>query len=181
MAFSPLQSLLNALRINVYLVETGMRIQVKISLVLSTILVLIPTYVFAAQFKVIRVYDGDTITAEMSGFKVRVRLVGIDAPETSKKRGEEGQPYSQKAKEHLAGLILNKMVTIISYDLDRYNRVLGEIFQDGKNINLEMVKAGLAEVYTGKPAKGLDMEPYRQAEAEAKKARLEMWSQYSDS
>ena len=38
-----------------------------------------------------------------------------------------------------------------------------------------MVKAGLAEVYRGRAAKGLDMEPYRNAE-EAKRAKHNMWS-----
>jgi len=41
--------------------------------------------------------------------------------------------------------------------------------------NLEMVKAGLAEVYRGTPAKGQNMEPYWKAEGEAKKAGKGMW------
>ena len=44
-------------------------------------------------------------------------------------------------------------------------------------MNLEMVKVGLAEVYRGKPASGLDINPYWKAEAEAKKAGINMWSQ----
>lgn len=46
---------------------------------------------------------------------------------------------------------------------------------DGKNVNLEMVQAGLAEVYRGKPASGLDMEPYWKAEGDAKVAKRGMW------
>jgi len=46
---------------------------------------------------------------------------------------------------------------------------------DGKNVNLEMVQAGLAEVYRGKPASGLDMEPYWKAEGEAKAAQRGIW------
>ena len=57
-----------------------------------------------------------------------------------------------------------------------YGRTLGVVFVDGKNVNLEMIKAGLAEVYRGPAAKGLDLEPYRQAEAEAKKNGIGMWS-----
>jgi micrococcal nuclease len=45
-----------------------------------------------------------------------------------------------------------------------------------KNINLEMVKAGLAEVYRGKPPKGFDPAPYRNAEKVAKEAKMGMWS-----
>jgi micrococcal nuclease len=44
-----------------------------------------------------------------------------------------------------------------------------------KNVNIEMIKAGLAEVYRGKPAAGLDMEPYWKAEEEAKAAKRGMW------
>jgi endonuclease YncB( thermonuclease family) len=40
----------------------------------------------------------------------------------------------------LDGLILNKAVDIQGYGLGRYNRILGVIYLDGNNINLEMVK-----------------------------------------
>jgi endonuclease YncB( thermonuclease family) len=53
---------------------------------------------------------------------------------------------------------------------------LGEVFVDGNNVNLEMVKAGLAEVYRGKPAPGQDVRPYWKAEEEARKAGKGMWS-----
>lgn len=43
-------------------------------------------------------------------------------------------------------------------------------------MNLEMVKVGLAEVYRGKPPKGLDLKPYWDAESAAKKAGVGMWS-----
>jgi micrococcal nuclease len=130
----------------------------------------------AAQFKVTRVYDGDTVKAEGYDIEIKVRLLGIDAPETSKSKRDPGQPYSQQAKKHLAGLILNKVVEIKGYGLGPYNRILGVIYLDGKNINLEMVKAGLAEVYQGKPPKGFDSKPYLQAEKEAKAAKRGMWS-----
>jgi endonuclease YncB( thermonuclease family) len=55
---------------------------------------------------------------------------------------------------------LNKSVDVKSFGTDRYDRTLGVVFVKGININLEMVKAGLAEVYRGRPAKGMDMDPY---------------------
>jgi endonuclease YncB( thermonuclease family) len=73
-------------------------------------------------------------------------------------------------------LVLNKSVDVKSFSTDRYGRTLGVVFVDGKNVNLEMIKAGLAEVYRGKPAPGLDLEPYWNAEVEAKKANVGMWS-----
>lgn len=148
----------------------------KIILCAVVFIFLIPALSCAGQFKVIRVTEGDTLEAESGGYTVTVRLVGIDAPETSKEKGQAGQPFSQKSRTHLMRLVLDKVVEVDGYGLDRYSRVLGIVYVDGKNVNLEMVKEGLAEVYRGPPAKGLEMEPYRQAEAEAKKADRGMWS-----
>ena len=116
---------------------------------------------FAGQHKVTRVTDGDTIQVIADGTKTIVRLVGIDAPEVSRPKNQPGQPFSQQSTKHLAGLALNKVVDIKSYGLDRYGRTIGEVFVDGKSVNFEMVKAGLAEVYRGTPVKGQNMEAER--------------------
>jgi endonuclease YncB( thermonuclease family) len=50
------------------------------------------------------------------------------------------------------------------------------VYVNGANANLEMVKAGLAEVYRGKPAPGFDNDPYLEAEKEARKTAHGMWS-----
>ena len=71
---------------------------------------------------------------------------------------------------------MNKYVDVVSYGDDRYGRTLGVVYADGKNVNLEMVKSGLAEVYRGRPAKGFDNDPYENAEKEARAAGLGMWS-----
>ena len=129
------------------------------------------------KFKVIKVYDGDTFVAEGHSIKIMARLVGIDAPETANKRKQKPeQPYSQSAEKYLAKMVLNKMVWIKSYGMEHYNRLLTEVFTDNKNVNLELVKAGFAEVYNGKIPKGFDVAPYREAEAKAKKSRKGIWS-----
>ncbi len=64
-----------------------------------------------------------------------------------------GQSFSQAAPKHLAGLFLNKPVEIKSHDIDRYGRTLGVVYCKGTNVNLEMIKAGLAGLNSGKPAK----------------------------
>ena len=129
----------------------------------------------AGQFKVTRVTDGDTINVVGNGKKEIIRLVGIDAPEKSRRKHEPGQPFSQKSTKYLASIVLNKMVDIKSYGQDRYNRTLGIVYVNGINVNLEMVKAGLAEVYRGRPAPGFDNNPYREAEKEARQANRGMW------
>ena len=149
----------------------------RIIAALITVLVIFPNLSIAAQFKVVRVYDGDSITAKTDEEKIKVRLVGIDAPEKSRKKREPGQPFSQKATKYLASLVLKKAITIKEYGTDRYGRILGLVFINGTNVNLEMVKAGFAEVYRGKHATGFDPKIYQYAEAEAKKEKRGMWVQ----
>lgn len=130
----------------------------------------------AGQYKVTRVYDGDTILCVGNDTTLKVRLVGIAAPETSKNKRDLGQPYSQQAKKYLTDLVLNKNVDVKGYGVDKYNRLLGAMFQDSKNINLEMIKESLAEVYRGKPPKGFNIDLYNAAEKGTKEASKGMWS-----
>jgi micrococcal nuclease len=130
----------------------------------------------AAQYEVTRVYDGDTVLCKMDSISIKVRLVGIDAPETSKSKRDPGQPFSQQAMKYLASLVLNKNVEMKGYGNDKYNRILGELFTDGKSVNLEMVKQGLAEAYRGKSPKGFRNGPYFEAEKEAERASKGIWS-----
>jgi endonuclease YncB( thermonuclease family) len=78
------------------------------------LLLTISASALAGQFSVTRVTDGDTVKVTGNGEKLTIRLVGIDAPETSKKKNQPGQPFSQKSTKHLAGLVLNKSVEIKS-------------------------------------------------------------------
>ena len=82
--------------------------------------------IHAGLYKVVLVTDGDTIKIRAPGSisDFTICLVGIDAPETSKKKNEPSQPFSQKSTEYLAGLVLNKSIDIKSYgtDRDRYGR-----------------------------------------------------------
>jgi endonuclease YncB( thermonuclease family) len=125
-----------------------------------------PLIFTAAQVRDIRVTDAHTIKVRDTAGEMAIRLVGIDAPEISHRKYEIGQAFRQQAKKNLAGLVLNKTVDLKQYGHDRYEKVLGVVFLDGKSINLEMVKAGYAEGYRGKPAPGLDLAPYWNAEEE---------------
>ena len=149
----------------------------SLSILLSLLCLDIPG--FGAEFKVCRVVDGDTIKVRSISGETNIRLVGIDAPELSHKKREPGQPFSQQATKYLAGLVLNKTVDIKEYGHDRYGRILGVVSLGEKNINLEMVDAGFAEVYRGNSAPGQDLAPYWKAEEQARAAKRGMWVQGS--
>ncbi|MEI7816844.1 MAG: thermonuclease family protein [Desulfuromonadales bacterium] len=93
------------------------------------------------------VYDGDTVvllTREDS--KLKVRLYGIDAPET-KKPNKQGQPYGDIAKRTLMYKIMGRRVTAEIMDIDQYKRAVAVIRYEGKDINREMVSEGMAWAY----------------------------------
>ena len=140
---------------------------------------LVSSTCLAAEYKVSRVIDSDTIKlrAANSQTDITIRLAGIDAPETSKGKRQPGQPFSQAATKHLAGLVLNKPVTLQEYGHDRYGRTLAVVYVNGTNVNLEMVRAGLPEVYQGTPANGFDNYPYVTAVYEAREAKRGMSAQ----
>ena len=68
------------------------------------VLLTIPASAFSGQFKIIKIYDGDTVKAAGHGVEIKVRLAGIDAPETKKGKRKPGQPYSLKAKKEMWSL-----------------------------------------------------------------------------
>ena len=99
---------------------------------------------------------------ERDGQTARVRLVGIDAPETGKEKGVPGQPYSRKSQRRLKELVLDQPVRLNRFGQDAYNRVLAELFvptppalrtatpASSLNVNLQLVREGLAAVYGGR-------------------------------
>ena len=123
------------------------------------------------------VFDGDTLlirpTDKTTRFKVR--LVGIDAPEMGRDK-TPGQPFSRRAKTYLEKWIKNRELTLIYHGKDRYDRILAEIFIQEKNINLELVKKGLAEVYSGPGPHRFNPGAYLLAQGQARKKKQGIWS-----
>lgn len=99
---------------------------------IAILLVIHSTLASAATLlgRVIRVTDGDTVVI-LSDRKVqhKIRLQGIDAPET-------GQPFGNKSKKHLASLVAGKDVIVDYNKLDRYGRIVGTVFLNGRDICL---------------------------------------------
>ncbi|PKL16127.1 MAG: nuclease [Spirochaetae bacterium HGW-Spirochaetae-5] len=131
---------------------------------------------------VTKVSDGDSIqitTAEQT--KLKVRLYGIDAPETPKishrtgQVSKPGQPHGDESWKALENKIMGKQVKLEILDIDKYRRMVGMVWLDDRNINLEMVSEGHAEAFIEylKPAYRTQ---FFDAEREAKSARRGVWS-----
>ena len=124
---------------------------------------------------VISVGDGDTLRMAYQGKPVTVRLACIDAPENSQ------LPYGPTARDRLRELL--PRATEISFreaDRDRYGRIVAEVFVDNTSVNLKLVQEGQAVVYrqylSGCPE---SRETLLAAEAQARRAKLNFWSQAS--
>ena len=130
---------------------------------------------FPGTFKVVRVYDGDSFKAVGHDIEIKVRLVGIDAPERARRGGGAPQPFCEESGKFLASLILGKVVNVQGHGTDRYNRVLAVVFIRGLNVNIELLRVGLAETYRGRVPKNLNLAPFRHVEKEAKDGAHGMW------
>jgi len=108
-----------------------------------------------AACRVERVVDGDTVDLWINlGFstfcKKRVRLMGMNAPE-SRTRDLEEKKRGLAAKARLVELLAGGKCDLDSHELGKYGRVLGIIYVGSKNINKEILKMeGVTEYYGGK-------------------------------
>ena len=116
------------------------------------------------------------------GTKVKVRLYGIDAPETeksNKKTGhisKPGQPYGEEAFRALQKKLQRQHVRLDVMDIDRYGRTVSIVWLGDRNINLEMVTEGHAwayKQYLDRP----HASEYIDAEEQARAKRLGLWQQ----
>ncbi|MFV0297731.1 MAG: thermonuclease family protein [Hyphomicrobiaceae bacterium] len=113
--------------------------------------------------------DGDTLA--VGG--VRVRLEGIDAPELEQTCNDaEGRTWAcgRAAQSWLARAVANRLVSCEDRGLDKYRRVLGICSIDGRNLNAELVRRGLAWAFVRYSRSYVDQEH------DARRQRVGIWS-----
>ena len=90
--------------------------------------------------KVIKVTDGDSINILYEGKPLRIRLAEIDAP-------ERGQAFWRKSREALSDYVAGKEVIVEEVDIDRWERVIGQVYLGDLWVNGALVRGGYAYVY----------------------------------
>lgn len=124
--------------------------------------------------RVVKVVDGDTIDVEVDGEIERVRLIGVDTPETVhpfKALEHFGKEASQFTKSQLEGREVR-----LEYDLSKrgkYGRLLAYVWLGEKHFNAELVKKGYAFAYLRYPFQY--REDFRRFELEAQQAGEGLW------
>lgn len=118
--------------------------------------------------KCVGVIDGDTIRVMHSGYEEKIRLFGVDAPEKS-------QPYGNAAKKFTSEMVFGKIVKVDVKDYDRYGRTVAKVIAlNGKTLNSEIVRAGLAWWYERYAPYDNELQ---QLEQNAKNAKRGLWKE----
>jgi endonuclease YncB( thermonuclease family) len=125
-----------------------------------------------SEGKIIRVYDGDTVTIaarfKIDGvyvpklFRYNVRLRGIDSPEMKTKNSTE-KSLALKSRDALTELIMDRMVRLENVEYDKYGRILANVITEGGiNVSNWMIENGYAVEYDGgtkhRPAEWTDVQ-----------------------
>lgn len=135
---------------------------------LAIILLVLSPALQAEEFtgKVVRVSDGDTIRVLHDQRELKIRLFGVDAPESK-------QAFGNKAKQKASELEFGKVVTVQVKATYRYGRTVAEvILPDGTSRNRELVRSGYAGWYHHYCADAT----LGQLEAQARGAKIGLWA-----
>lgn len=99
--------------------------------------------VHAEEFnaRVIAVMDGDTVMVLRDNRKIKIRLANIDAP-------EKAQEFGMESRQALVNRVSQKMIHVNSQAMDSYGRMVAELSVDGRSVNEEQVRGGMAWEYS---------------------------------
>ncbi len=113
------------------------------------------------------VMDGDTVLLVRQGQSepVKLRIDGIDAPETC-------QPGGMASRDAMIRLTLRNSVQVTDLGLDHYGRQVGRLSVDGVDVGGEMVRSGMAWAYHFRTSRG----PYAALQREAQKQKKGVFS-----
>lgn len=132
-------------------------------------------------YEIIEFADGDTISVSMDGATERVRLIGVDTPETHDPR-KAVQCFGQAAADFTKQLIGSQRVRLESdpdnTNRDRYSRLLRYVYlPDGRMVNREIIAGGYGFAYTHFPfSRSVE---FKQLEQEARQANRGLWGSCS--
>jgi micrococcal nuclease len=132
----------------------------------------------AGSYRVTEFTDGDTIAVDMNGRTEKIRMIGVDTPETHDPR-KSVECFGKAASEYTKQLIGDNPVRLeadqLSNNRDRYNRLLRYVYtHDNKLVQAEIIKNGYGFAYVSFPFSKLD--EFRNYEKGAREQSRGLWS-----
>jgi len=149
----------------------------KIYPLLLTFLLLLPIFLFAAEYRVLRVVDGDTIVVDYQGEPEKVRLLCVNTPESVHPDEKQNIPMGKVASDYANNRLSGRSVGLeFEGNLrGKYGRLLAYVFVDGQNFNLELVRNGLSPYYIKYGLSQKYDQEFREAERYARDHQLNIW------
>ncbi len=129
---------------------------------------LLPISAHGWKGEAVRVLDGDTLHVKQGKEIVKVRLYGVDCPESRQKYGNEATEFARQ-------LLLGKKVRVKTMHTDQYGRTVGLVSVGRKMLNRELVRAGYAWVYPAYCKKQPLCAELRKLEEKAKRKKAGLW------
>lgn len=132
----------------------------------------------SGTYSVATFYDGDTFGIKMNGKVEKIRLIGVDTPETHHP-DIAAQCFGEKASTFTKDLVGSQQVRLeadpLSTNRDRYDRLLRYAYlPDGRLINAEIIKSGYGFAYTSFPFTKID--EFKQFQDDAQAAKTGLWT-----
>ena len=128
-------------------------------------------------YRVVTFSDGDTISVDMNGTEEKIRMIGVDTPEThhpSKPVQCFGRAASAFTKEFIGTRPVRLEADPLNDNRDRYGRLLRYVYTpDGKMLNRELIAQGYGFAYTSFPLEKSD--EFQKLEDNARDKNLGLW------
>ena len=133
-----------------------------------------------ANGRIVKVIDGDTVDVSMSGRTERVRLIGIDTPET-KKPNTPIQCFGPEASKHINELLPVDTPVLVQRDVearDPYGRLLGYVYRTSDNlfVNQDLIINGFARPLSIAPTTAFASEFATLAQT-AQNSKIGLWGE----
>jgi micrococcal nuclease len=141
----------------------------KNTILIFLITFLFTSYSYAFEGTVILITDGDTITVVHNGKPEKIRLYGIDTPESK-------QAFGTGAKNFTYTMVYRKSVNVEPVATDRYGRTVAIVNVNEKCLNSELIRNGLAWVYDRYCKKDM-CDKWQQLEETARQSKTGLWLQ----
>jgi micrococcal nuclease len=130
------------------------------------------------EVELIHPVDGDTIAVNYQGEEKNVRFLLVDSPETNHPQLGE-QPFGRKAKEYTSSIMKKAKEIELEFDIgpqkDKYGRLLAYVYVDGKLLQEELLKQGLARVAYIFPPNTRYVDQFKDIQKNAQQQGIGIW------
>lgn len=134
---------------------------------------------YGGVYSVVHIADGDTIDITVNNKKIRVRLLGINSPE-SVAQNRPVECYGKEAGIYMKTLVEGKSVRVEldpqKPEFDEYGRLLAYIYEGDNFVNMQMISSGNAYEYTYHNEKYKYQTEFKTAQKMAKESGLGLWA-----